>query len=181
MKSRSTVLCGAVATALLGAGCAAQSPAPTPAPYVPAAVLNTQRSTVQPPFQPRVMPYQQAHATATMSEDARERRERYRKALTSDVTVKVERQVLETPRLVGSDNAAAVTTPVDVAAQPAPPHTISAWTWIYGTLEIGIESDHPGDMLARVSQDVKDSVTQTEVLIPDGQQAPRVSARAAAG
>jgi type IV secretion system protein TrbI len=114
------------------------------------------------------MPYQQAHATATLSEDARERRERYKKALASDLTVKVDRQVLETPRLVGSDNAAAATTPIAVAVQPAAPHTISAWTWIYGTLETGIESDHPGDVLARVSQDVKDSVTQTEVLIPKG-------------
>ena len=139
------------------------TPASHPSPNVAATPTN-----VQGPVQPRVMPYQQARATATTSEDTRERRERYRKALASDVTVKVDRQVLETPRLVGSDNAAAATTPIDVAAQPAPPHTISAWTWIYGTLETGIESDHPGDVLARVSQDVKDSVTQTEVLIPMG-------------
>jgi type IV secretion system protein VirB10 len=125
-------------------------------------------TTVRPPAQLRVMPYQQPHAATTLSEDARERRERYRKALASDLNVKVDRQVLETPRLVGSDNAAAATTPIAVGAQPAAPHTISAWTWIYGTLETGIESDHPGDVLARVSQDVKDSVTQTEVLIPMG-------------
>jgi type IV secretion system protein VirB10 len=114
------------------------------------------------------MPYQQPHAAATLSEDARERRERYRKALASDVTVKVSHQVLEAPRLVGTGNAPAASSPIIVAAQPAPPHTISAWTWIYGTLETGIESDHPGDVLARVSQDVKDSVTQTELLIPIG-------------
>jgi type IV secretory pathway VirB10-like protein len=135
------------------------TPAIRPSPNVAATPTNVQ---------PRVMPYQQARATATTSEDTRERRERYRKALASDVTVKVDRQVLEMPRLVGSDNAAAATTPIVVSAQPAAPHTISAWTWIYGTLETGIESDHPGDVLARVSQDVKDSVTQTEVLIPMG-------------
>src|SRR6266851_1725806 len=140
-------------------------PAPTTRPSPNAAATPT---TVQPPAQPRVMPYQQAHATATMSEDARERRERYRKALASDVTVKVSHQVLEAPRLVGTGNAPAATSPIVVAAQPAPPHTISTWTWIYGTLETGIESDHPGDVLARVSQDVKDSVSQTEVLIPMG-------------
>src|SRR5216684_3979179 len=138
------------------------TPAIHPSPNVAATPTN-----VQPPAQPRAMPYQQRHAT-TMSEDARERRERYRKALASDVTVKVDRQVLETPRLVGSNNGAAATTPIVVSAQPAAPHTIAAWTWIYGTLETGIESDHPGDVLARVSQDVKDSVTQTEVLIPMG-------------
>ncbi len=140
-------------------------PAPTTRPSPNAAATPT---TVQPPAQPRVMPYQQAHATATMSEDARERRERYRKALASDVTVKVSHQVLEAPRLLGTGSAPAATSPIVVSAQPAAPHTIAAWTWIYGTLETGIESDHPGDVLARVSQDVKDSVTQTELLIPMG-------------
>src|SRR5712692_5238848 len=93
------------------------TPAIHPSPNVAATPTN-----VQPPAQPRVMPYQQGHATTTMSEDARERRERYRKALASDVPVKVDRQVLETPRLVGSDNPAA-TTAIVVAAQPAAPHT----------------------------------------------------------
>src|SRR5713226_4284212 len=136
------------------------TPAIRPSPKVAATPTN-----VQPPAQPRVMPYQQARTTATISEDARERRERYRKALASDVTVKVDRQVLETPRLVDTGKASST---IVVSAPPAPPHTITAWTWIYGTLETGIDSDHRGDVLARVSQDVKDSVTQTEVLIPMG-------------
>src|SRR5216683_2957879 len=139
------------------------TPAIHPSPNVAATPTN-----VQPPAQALLMPYQQPHGTATLSEDARERRERYRKALASDVTVKVSHQVLEAPRLVGTGNAPAATSPIVAAAQPAAPHTIAAWTWIYGTLETGIESDHPGDVLARVSQDVKDSVTQTEVLIPMG-------------
>jgi hypothetical protein len=46
MKSRSTILCGAVATALIGTGCAARPPAPAPAPYVPAQSLTPQRSTL---------------------------------------------------------------------------------------------------------------------------------------
>jgi type IV secretory pathway VirB10-like protein len=140
---------------------------PTPATHPSASVFATP-STIQPPAQIQTMPYQRPNAEATLSEDARERRERYRKALASDVTIKADRQVLETPRLVGTGNAPATTSPIVVAAQPAPPHTITAWTWIYGTLETGIESDHPGDVLGRVSQDVKDSVTQTEVLIPTG-------------
>src|SRR5712692_8738075 len=117
---------------------------PTPA-IRPSPKVAATPTTVQPPAQPQVMPYQQARATATMSEDARERRERYRKALASDVTVKLDRQVLETPRLVDTGKASSTMTPMVVGAQPAPPHTISAWTWIYGTLETGIESDHPGD------------------------------------
>ncbi len=139
------------------------TPATRPSPKVAATP-----TTVQPPAQPQVMPYPPAHATATMSQDARERRERYRKALASDVTVKGNRQVLETRRLVDTGKASSTMTPIVVSAQPPAPHTVSAWTWIYGTLETGIESDHPGDVLARVSQDVKDSVTQTEVLIPMG-------------
>jgi type IV secretion system protein VirB10 len=103
-----------------------------------------------------------------MSEEARARHERYQKALASEMTVKVDHQVLEAPHLVGTGDPPASTAPIVVAAQPAPPHTITAWTWLYGTLETGIDSDHPGDMLARVSQDVKDSVTQNEVLIPMG-------------
>jgi type IV secretion system protein VirB10 len=35
-------------------------------------------------------------------------------------------------------------------------------------LETGIKSDQPGDVIARISQDVRDTVTQTEVLIPQG-------------
>ena len=139
----------------------------SPATHASASVLATP-TTVQPPAQAQTMPYQQPHAAATLSEDARERREHYRKALASDIAVKLDRQVLETPRLIGTGDAPTTTSPIAVAAQPAPPHAITAWTWIYGTLETGIESDHPGDVLARVSQDVKDSVTQTEVLIPMG-------------
>src|SRR6266849_5429635 len=99
---------------------------PTPA-IRPSPKVAATPTKVQPPAQPQVMPYQQGHATTTMSEDARERRERYRKALASDVTVKVDRQVLETPGLVDTGKASSTTTPIDVAAQPGPPHTISAW------------------------------------------------------
>src|SRR6266849_3790136 len=103
------------------------TPAIRPSPKVAATPTN-----VQPPAQPQVMPYPPAHATATMSQDARERRERYRRALASDITVKLDRQVLETPRLVDTGKASSTMTPIVVAAQPAAPHTISAWTWIYG-------------------------------------------------
>jgi hypothetical protein len=52
MKSRSTVICGAVATALIGAGCVARSSAPAPAPYVPAAVLNAPAKHIDAPPDP---------------------------------------------------------------------------------------------------------------------------------
>ncbi|MGO9268169.1 MAG: TrbI/VirB10 family protein [Candidatus Binataceae bacterium] len=59
-------------------------------------------------------------------------------------------------------------TPTTIATRPAPPHAVLANSWIYAVLETGIESDQPGDVIARVSQDVRDTVTQTEVLIPQG-------------
>ncbi len=52
MKSRSTILCGAVATALIGTGCAAWPHAPAPAPYVPAAVLNAPAKHIDAPPDP---------------------------------------------------------------------------------------------------------------------------------
>ncbi len=57
-----------------------------------------------------------------------------------------------------------------IIAQPhaASPYTMTAGTVIYGTLETGINSDLPGDVLALVAQDVKDSVTERHVLIPQG-------------
>ena len=146
---------------------------PTPnaspvAPHVEARPL----AAVTPPSittpRPQELAYQQPHSAATMSEQARERVERYHRALASDIGIKPDNgPTLETPRLLGTQTASS-TTPISVAAQPAPPHTIGAWSWIYGTLETGVDSDHPGDVLGRVSQDVKDSVTQTEVLIPMG-------------
>ena len=114
-------------------------------------------------------PYQRPYTRPAPDQAARERLERYQRALAADVMVKVDDgQVRETPRLVSLDATAPASSPIAVSARPAPPHTITAWTFIYGTLETGIQSDHPGDVLGRVSQDVKDSVTQTEILIPMG-------------
>ncbi len=52
MNARSIFLCGAVATALIGASCGARSSAPAPAPYVPAAVLNAPAKHVEAPPDP---------------------------------------------------------------------------------------------------------------------------------
>ena len=59
-------------------------------------------------------------------------------------------------------------TPATISTRPGPPHAVLANSWIYAVLETGIKSDQPGDVIARVSQDVRDTVTQTEVLIPQG-------------
>jgi len=59
-------------------------------------------------------------------------------------------------------------TPILVSPHPASAYTITSGTVLYGTLETGINSDLPGSVLGRIAQDVKDSVTQTYVLIPQG-------------
>ncbi|HEX4211549.1 MAG TPA: TrbI/VirB10 family protein [Candidatus Binataceae bacterium] len=138
----------------------------TPAPYAP---LHTAPAAIAPPPLVLTPQQQRPYARATVSQEASERMERYHRALASDIGIKESNgQTLETPRLLATGQTTPNNSPINVSARPAPPHTISAWTWIYGTLETGVDSDHPGDVLGRVSQDVKDSVTQTEVLIPMG-------------
>jgi type IV secretory pathway VirB10-like protein len=137
----------------------------TPAPMRVAAAPFHPASS--PPPQMVQSPYQaQPKASPAVSEFERMRQREYMAALSSEIGVKQDNgQTLETPRISVSN---AESSPIDVSPQPAPPHTLSAWSWIYATLETGIDSDHPGDVLGRISQDVKDSVTQTEVLIPMG-------------
>lgn len=144
---------------------------PTPAPVA---------APTQPMTLPSYQPPRSFQAPPPANPDSDYQRQEYRKALASDLIVTAPgrpaagQQVLETPRLLspqadGQDTASAAdTTPIKVAPQPASPYTISAGAVIYGTLETGINSDLPGNVLGRVAQDVKDSVTQTYVLIPQG-------------
>jgi type IV secretory pathway VirB10-like protein len=133
------------------------SPTPTPARPMP------QRMHWTPPA---VQPFHlqpQPHAAPTMSQWQRERIERYHKALLAGVMVKQgDGRVLETPRLLADNKK---DSPVTVKAPP--PHTIAPWTMIYAVLQTAIQSDHASDVLARITQPVKDS-TMTEVLIPAG-------------
>jgi type IV secretory pathway VirB10-like protein len=141
------------------------SPEPAPTPIHIAAAPYHPVSSPPPRLTPQT-PYQQPRAAPTISQFERLREREYMAALSSEIGVKQDNgQTLETPRVTVAD---AQNSPIDVSPQPAPPHTLSAWSWIYATLETGIDSDHPGDVLGRVSQDVKDSVTQTETLIPMG-------------
>jgi hypothetical protein len=124
------------------------SAAPTPAP-MPAPRLIAPAQVYRPAPAP----------TPDMA--AEERRRILMRAMSSDLSVKLDgTNVLEMPRRDPRQ--------LTVSLKPAPPHTIVAWSYLYATLETGISSDHPGDVIARVSQDARDSVTQTEVLIPMG-------------
>jgi type IV secretion system protein VirB10 len=91
---------------------------------------------------------------------AQERARALMRAMSSGLDVKVAgSNVLETPQKDPQQ--------VAVNTKPAPPHTLPAWSFIYASLETPIDSDHSGDVLAKVSHPARD-VTQTEVLIPVG-------------
>src|SRR5216684_2331951 len=136
-----------------------------PGSFRPAHLVGTAEKNYVPPTMPNPA--------------AERRRQEYEKALASDLLIgpKDQSQVLETPRLVsaggepveGQDNSVSQSNgPIVADAHPASPYTITTGTVIYGTLETGINSDIPGDLLGRVAQDVKDSVTERYVLIPQG-------------
>jgi len=133
-------------------------------------------ATPMPPYQPSGQSYV---PPATPNPAAEQRRERYEKALASDLIVAPSghSQVLETPRLLSAGgqpiegqgiDAEQASGPIMADPHPTSPYTITAGTVIYGTLETGINSDLPGDVLGRVAQDVKDSVTERNILIPQG-------------
>jgi type IV secretion system protein TrbI len=64
---------------------------------------------------------------------------------------------------------------LEVNPQPKPISTkqgqaMAVWanTWIYAVLDTAIDSDRPGDVTAHTSVPVRDSLTETQVLIPVG-------------
>jgi len=128
-------------------------PAPTAAvaAAVPSPVVAPRLATFNAPVQQ----YRPAPLPCTACE---ERQRLFAAAQGSAMTVPV----------VGANTLELNQTPPTIAARPAPPHAVLANSWIYAVLETGIKSDQPGDVIARVSQDVRDTVTQTEVLIPQG-------------
>jgi type IV secretion system protein VirB10 len=102
-----------------------------------------------------------ARPAATPDMAAQERLRLLMRAMSSDLAVKVDgsnvfEMAQRDPRQM------------NVSMRPAPQHTIVAWTYLSAILETPISSDHSGDVLARLSEDTRDSVTQTEVLIPAG-------------
>jgi type IV secretory pathway VirB10-like protein len=92
--------------------------------------------------------------------EACEERERVLAAAqASDLAVKVDGvNALELPK----------PTSTPISTRPAAPNTVQLGTWIYAVLDTALNSDRPGDVLAHVSQPVYDTVTQSEVLIPEG-------------
>jgi len=64
---------------------------------------------------------------------------------------------------------------LEVSRQPKPistrqgrPMTVWGNTWINAVLDVAINSDRPGDVTAHTSVPVRDSLTETQVLIPVG-------------
>jgi type IV secretory pathway VirB10-like protein len=133
-------------------------------------------ATPMPQYQPSTQTYV---PPAVPNPAAEQRRQQYEKALASDLIIgpSGNSQILETPRLLSAGgepiqrqdiSETRGNGPIMADPHPASPYTITTGTVIYGTLETGINSDLPGDVLGRVAQDVKDSVNERDVLIPQG-------------
>jgi type IV secretion system protein VirB10 len=76
-------------------------------------------------------------------------------------------RVLETPR-IKSVSQNTDDSPISGSFEPASPFTITPGTWMHAILDTGVISDDCGPVLAHVSADVRDSVTQSNILIPVG-------------
>ena len=141
---------------------------PTPAP-TPQKVWPPHPVVLTPPSLPAFRPQQpMAAPTPALSAWETHLLDQKHKALEASLMVKPPTengQMLETPSLTAS-NQAPGSSPV-VSMQPLPPHTLAPLTVIYAVLETGIRSDHPSDVIARITQPVSDS-TLTETLVPAG-------------
>jgi type IV secretory pathway VirB10-like protein len=73
-----------------------------------------------------------------------------------------------TVNIPGSNTLEVNTAPPTIATKPGRPHTVAANSWLYAALETAINSDRPGDVVARTTMDTRDTVHQEEVLIPAG-------------
>ncbi len=58
--------------------------------------------------------------------------------------------------------------PPPISMRPGRPHTVAANSWLYASLETAINSDRPGDVVARTTMNTRDTVHQDEILIPAG-------------
>lgn len=76
----------------------------------------------------------------------------------SDMTVKID----------GSNVLELNQGPPVITTKPGRAHTVAANSWLYASLETAINSDRPGDVIARTTMNTRDTVHQEEVLIPAG-------------
>jgi type IV secretion system protein TrbI len=147
----------------------AAMPTPSPVPLAtatPAAPMMHQASQA---------PYVQAHVPSAQEQ---QRKEDARRGMQSDLafqnnapggstTTGGDSRVLETPR-IKSVSQNTDDSPISGSFEPASPFTITPGTWMHAILDTGVISDDCGPVLAHISADVRDSVTQSNVLIPAG-------------
>jgi type IV secretion system protein VirB10 len=119
--------------------------------------------------------YVQSHVPSPAEQ---QRREDARRGMQSDLafqnnapggstTTGRDSRVLETPR-IKSVSQNTDDSPISGSFEPASPFTITPGTWMHAILDTGVISDDCGPVLAHVSADVRDSVTQSNILIPVG-------------
>ena len=71
-------------------------------------------------------------------------------------------------KVVGANVLEVSNQPKPISTRQGRPMTIWGNTWINAVLDVAINSDRPGDVTAHTSVPVRDSLTETQVLIPVG-------------
>jgi type IV secretory pathway VirB10-like protein len=71
-------------------------------------------------------------------------------------------------KVVGANVLEVSNQPKPISTRQGRPMTVWGNTWINAVLDVAINSDRPGDVTAHTSVPVRDSLTETQVLIPVG-------------
>lgn len=115
-----------------------------------------------PPPPPAIQHYQRPYAAGYQPHQESDTERRRKAAYLSSIAIKGPHDNVTELASAGPAQAKPIT------LEPAPPHSIFPGTFIRGILRTAINSDLPGPVEAEVSQDVRDSGTLTEILVPHG-------------
>jgi type IV secretory pathway VirB10-like protein len=132
------------------------------ADYKPAKATSTPTPGAA-PTPPVIQHYQRPYAASYQQHQESEAERRRRAAYLSQIAIKG-------PNDNVTELASRESPAKPISLKPAPPHSIFPGTFIRGILRTAINSDLPGPVEAEVSQDVRDSGSLTEILIPHGTQ-----------
>jgi type IV secretory pathway VirB10-like protein len=144
-----------------------EMPTPTPTPWPPAP------APTPPPIRGQYLP----SPAPTLSMWDQHLIDLKHKAMEADVLVKLptdnyqgsqggQGNTLVTPSLTLNQSGTNAPNRV-ISLQTLPPHSIPPWSLMYAQTTTEIVSNHSGDVLARLTQPVKDA-TLSEILIPSG-------------
>jgi hypothetical protein len=131
------------------------------ATFTPAHAAPSPTPVTPPPMPPAQVNFQRPYMNKMAGQES-EAHKRWKEAYLSPISVKGPNDNLtEIP-------SKGLSGPQSISLTAAPPHSIFPGTFIRAILRVAINSDLPGPVEAEVSQNVRDSNTLTELLIPHG-------------